>query len=265
MRRRDFIKQSGMSGLLFLCVGNKSVLLNNHTHDVKKCKGVWENLCGNHIKEYEFRYIAPREDIPKVLIYGDSISIQYMEDLRDEMEAKADVFRIFCNGGSSNDFIKNMEKMRMTMFQPYLEDGWDFKWDLIQFNFGLHDLKYVAGKKLDLINGKQVTSIREYKKNARKICEYLLNEYPGTKLVFCTTTPVPKGSAGRKAGDAYLYNHAALEVLSNFPEIVIHDLYAFTKPNSEQWVIRPGNVHFNSLGREKQGKDVARVIMENLY
>lgn len=265
MRRRNFVKQSGISGLLFLSVGNKLVLLNNNSHDDKKCREVWENLCGNHIEEYEFRYITPREGIPKVLIYGDSISIQYMEELRNETENKADVFRIFCNGGSSNDFVKNMEKMCMTMFQPYLEDGWDFKWDLIQFNFGLHDLKYVAGKKLDLITGKQVTSIENYRKNLREVCEYLLNEYPETKLIFCTTTPVPKGSQGRKAGDAHLYNQAALDVLSDYPEIVINDLYAFTKPNFEQWVIRPGNVHFNQLGQEKQGKEVARVIMEELY
>jgi len=264
MRRRDFLKQSGKSGILFLNVGNNLDLFNNHSHNENKCRDVWEILCGNHIKEYEFRYINPREGVPKVLIYGDSISVQYMEELRNEMDDKADVFRIFCNGGSSIDFIKNMEKMRLTMFQPFLEDGWDFKWDLIQFNFGLHDLKYIAGQKLDLINGKQVTSTENYSKNLHEVCEFLLNKYPEAKLIYCTTTPVPECSKGRKAVDAQLYNQVALKVLSNYPEIEINDLYAFTKPNFEQWAISPGNVHFNQLGQEKQGKEVARVIMKKL-
>lgn len=43
------------------------------------------------------------------------------------------------------------------------------------------------------------------------------------------------------------------------------DLHAFTSPHMEQWVISPGNVHFNQLGQEEQGKEVARVILEKLW
>ena len=35
-----------------------------------------------------------------------------------------------------------MKNLNATMFQPYLSQGWKYKWDLIHFNFGLHDLKY---------------------------------------------------------------------------------------------------------------------------
>ena len=84
------------------------------------------------------------------------------------------------------------------------------------------------------------------------------------KLVFATTTPVPEGANGRIAGDARRFNDAALEVLLDYPGIVVNDLYAFTKPHHEQWMSKPGNVHYNELGRSSQGKEVARVISGNL-
>ncbi len=38
-----------------------------------------------------------------------------------------------------------------------LEDRWDFEWDVIHINVGLHDLKYVNDReKLDMENGQLV-------------------------------------------------------------------------------------------------------------
>lgn len=55
-----------------------------------------------------------------------------------------------------------------------------------------------------------------------------------------------------------------MEVLKTYPSIIINDLYAFTKPNLKEWAIQPGNVHYNELGKTEQGKEVARIIEENL-
>ena len=125
---------------------------------------------------------------------------------------------------------------------------------------GLHDLKYMAHGKLDKKNGKQVSSINSYKEKLDAVCQYLIKEFPKTKLIFATTTPVPEGAAGRIAGDSIKYNKAALEVLKNYPSIAINDLYTFTKPNFEDWCIEPGNVHYNETGKREQGKEVARII-----
>tara|TARA_R110002072_G_scaffold29258_2_gene92856 strand:+ start:52762 stop:53025 length:264 start_codon:yes stop_codon:yes gene_type:complete len=83
-------------------------------------------------------------------------------------------------------------------------------------------------------------------------------------LVFATTTPVPPNAKGRFEGDSIKFNKAALEVLAKHPEIVINDLYAFTLPNIDEWAQEPGNVHYNELGFSQQGKEVARIINENL-
>ena len=55
-----------------------------------------------------------------------------------------------------------------------------------------------------------------------------------------------------------------MKVLVNHPEITINDLFKLTKPNLAQWWIKPGDVHFNPVGRTAQGDQVARVIINEL-
>lgn len=257
--QRVLIKYSGLAALSFVCCPYPVLSANN-----RKCRHAWEKLCGNKSEEEAFKYVEPVKGIPNVLLYGDSISIGYTPFVRKYIEEKASVFRIFKNGGSSRQFIENMEKQRKTMFRPYLKRGWNFEWDLIHFNVGLHDLKYMYEGKRDKKNGKQVTSLAKYKENINEICNYLIKEYPKTKLVFATTTPVPEGEKGRCAGDAAKYNHAAKDVLKNYPKIKINDLFAFTKPHYNKWCERPGNVHYNITGMAEQGKEVANVIIKEL-
>lgn len=89
---------------------------------------------------------------------------------------------------------------------------------------------------------------------------YLKKHHPRAALIFATTTPVPGGGRGRRAGDAAKYNAAALQVLKRFPAVAINDLFAFTAPHHATWWTRPGNVHYNTAGTNAQGDEVARVI-----
>lgn len=202
-----------------------------------------------------FAYVENNPDLPNVLIYGDSISISYTPVVRKELEGKANVYRIHRNGGDTARVFDAMPLMLDTM-KPH----WDFDWDVIHFNCGLHDLKYLNGDKLDTVNGTQVRSVEEYGKKLEEVILYFKGIAPGARLVFATTTPVPENSRGRKAGDAARYNQAALKVLEKFPEIEVNDLYALTKPHQEEWWVRPGNVHFNQAGYTAQGKQVACMV-----
>ena len=199
MERKTFIKYSGLAALSFVC--SPYPVLSAKNRDKDKCKNAWEALCGNRSGDEAFKYIEPVKGIPNVLLYGDSISMGYTPFVRKYTAGKATVFRIFKNGGSSSQFIDNMEKQRKTMFKPYLKGGWNFEWDLIHFNVGLHDLKYMHEGKLDKVNGTQVTPLAKYKENITEICNYLTKQYPKAKLIFATTTPVPEGEKGRCAGD----------------------------------------------------------------
>lgn len=224
------------------------------------CKKAWFNLCTFASERYQFRYIEPINGLPKVFIYGDSISIAYTEYVRASLKNKACVFRLHENGTSSNVFIEKMEAMKQAMFQPHLTEGWNFKWDVIHFNVGLHDLKYVVDGRLDKQNGTQVSSLETYENNLRSIIDYLKTEYPKAKLVFATTTPVPEGEPGRIAGDAKRYNMVALNVMKEHKDVIINDLHEFSIPVLEEFAVRPGDVHFKAQGARLQGMEVARVI-----
>ena len=75
---------------------------------------------------------APVEDtpgLPRVLLIGDSISIGYTLPVRELLKGKANVHRIPGNGGPTTNGLKNLDEWLAG------------KWDVIHFNFGLHDLK----------------------------------------------------------------------------------------------------------------------------
>ena len=79
--------------------------------------------------------LAKVEDVaglPRVLLIGDSISMGYTLDVRELLKDKANVHRIPTNGGPTTNGLKGLK--------DWLGDS---KWDVIHFNWGLHDLKYI--------------------------------------------------------------------------------------------------------------------------
>ncbi|WP_372845629.1 SGNH/GDSL hydrolase family protein [Pontiella sp.] len=239
-------------------------LLGGSVH-AGSAEDAWFKLVGEKFsKRPEFAYVKNNPALPNVLIYGDSISIHYTERVREKLNGQANVYRLYCNGGDSSSFIAKMTTMHDAMREGNLDEPWGFHWDIIQFNVGLHDLKYLAGRKLDKQNGKQVSSIDGYKKNLGEIVAYLEQLVPDAKLIFATTTPVPPEEPGRVFGDSAKFNAAAREVLAGHPEITINDLYTFTKSHHSDWWIAPDNVHYNKTGSNAQGDEVARVILSVL-
>lgn len=242
-----------------LCWGVVSV----HAEPPEAAK-TWRELCGKFGGQAEFAWVENDKGLPNVLIYGDSISIQYHQELLRELKGAANLYRIFTNGGDSGTVIEKMDLMDKTMRNANLEGRWDFQWDLIQLNVGLHDLKYWKDGKMDRKSGKQVTSLADYEENLREIIPYLEEKAPGAALVFAMTTPVPEKSSGRDAGDAARYNEVAHKVLEEFPKVVVNDLYELTKPHQRDWWVKPGNVHFNSKGQKAQAGRTAEIILQVL-
>ena len=82
--------------------------------------------------------MTPIEEVKglaNVLIIGDSISIGYTLPTRVLLQGKVNLHRIPTNGGPTTKGITEIEK--------WLGER---KWDLIHFNWGLHDLKYMGPK-----------------------------------------------------------------------------------------------------------------------
>src|SRR5438132_10686699 len=82
---------------------------------------------------------APVQDVaglPRVLIIGDSISIGYQVPLREALKGKANVHRPATNCGPST---RGVEQIEQWLGNDKSGGG---KWDVIHFNFGLHDVRH---------------------------------------------------------------------------------------------------------------------------
>jgi acyl-CoA thioesterase-1 len=165
----------------------------------------------------------PREgddpELPRVLVIGDSISMNYHESAKQALAGVANYHRIEGNGFSSQHGVENAE----LWLGEYEREG--FGWDVIQFNHGLHDLKQDYDADTDHF-GAYAVPPQDYQRNLERLISIL--KRTGARLVWCTTTPVPnhnKGRYARRKGAAREYNEAAREVVSRHPELLVTDLY----------------------------------------
>jgi acyl-CoA thioesterase-1 len=187
--------------------------------------------------------MAPIQDVaglPRVLLIGDSISIGYTLPVRQELAGKANVHRIPTNGGPTKNGTANLAK--------WLGTG---KWDVIHFNFGLHDLRHME-------DGKRQVEPADYEQNLRSLVADL--KKTGAKVIFATTTPVPEGklTPQRTFGDVAVYNDIALKVMKE-NDVAIDDLNAAITPTLAQHQNK-ADVHFNAEGSATLGKAVVKSI-----
>jgi lysophospholipase L1-like esterase len=182
--------------------------------------------------------------LPRVLLIGDSISIGYTMPVRKLLEGKANVHRIPTNGGPTKNGVANIEK--------WLGTG---KWDVIHFNWGIHDLKYMP-------DGKRQVEPADYEANLRKLVATL--KATGAKLIWATTTPIPDGELNppRKFGQVKEYNDIAERVMKE-NGVAIDDLNAHITPHLAT-MQNPRDVHYTAAGSEHLGKQVAESITQAL-
>jgi lysophospholipase L1-like esterase len=197
-----------------------------------------------------------QEKLPKILILGDSISIGYTPFVRQMLEGKARIFRPMMEDGRP-------ENCEGTSKGVHEIERWlgDKKWDIIHFNFGLHDIKHVdpeTGKNSQNPNHPQQAGLKQYKKNLKVIVKKL--KTTGASLIFATTTPYPDVVEGplRKPGMSVKYNRAALKIM-NKNGIAINDLYAFMLPRMATLQL-PNNVHF----KEEGSRALAQKVVEQI-
>lgn len=199
---------------------------------------------------------APLEPPIRVLLLGDSISIGYTPVVEELLAGEAFVVRPRnANGGAENCAGTTKGVAHVDRWLA-LEGG---GWDVIHFNFGLHDLKHVVpgtGRNSNDPDHPHQASPEEYRAQLAEIVGRL--EETGARLIFATTTPVPSGGVKpfRDPEDVVRYNAAAREVVG---DAAVNDLYAFVLPRMEE-LGRPADVHFEPEGSRALGEEVARAI-----
>jgi acyl-CoA thioesterase-1 len=201
-----------------------------------------------YIRVPVFSEVKEEPGLPRVLLIGDSISMYYTPEVREQLRGKANVHRVPDNGRSTKIALDNIDH--------WLGDG---NWSVIHFNWGLHDI-------VDLPDGKRNVPIDAYEANLRTLLKKL--QGTGAKLIWASTTPVPEGSRSRHEEDVLAYNARAMKVMEE-NRVPINNLHAFVialskiDANKEKLQF-PANVHFRPEASSDLGVEVARNIADAL-
>jgi acyl-CoA thioesterase-1 len=198
----------------------------------------------NRAQQPEFAQIKDDPKLPRVLLIGDSISIGYTLPTRELLKGKANLHRIPTNGGPTINGLANLDK--------WLGEG---KWDVIHFNWGLHDLKQDEA-------GQRQVPLEQYERNLAQLVSRL--KKTGAQLIWASTTPVPEGNVSpvRVDTDVVAYNAAAARIMKE-QGVEIDDLYSLALPKLKE-IQRPVNVHFTPAGSQILAQQVADKIADAL-
>jgi len=173
--------------------------------------------------------------LPRVLLIGDSVSRGYTQAVRKALAGKANVHRAPANCGPTATGLKQID--------VWLGDG---KWDVIHFNFGIHDRN---------------TPVKDYTARLEKLVQRM--QQTGARLVWATTTPIPDNpGAGQTAASVVDRNAAAAAVMKEHG-VAVDDLHGFITPHLKA-VQPPNDVHFTAAGYDLLGQQVADSILAAL-
>lgn len=185
---------------------------------------------------------AARSEAPRVLLLGDSISIGYHPFVREALGRDMIIARPMSAAGRA-------ENCAGTTLGVAEIDRWlgmyGGHWDVIHFNWGLHDLKRVVaetGANSNKPTDPPQADLATYEGQLRQIVARL--KQTGATLVFATTTPVPAQGLQpwREEADVLRYNEVAVGIMRE-NRIPVNDLHALALPHLAEWQ-RPENVHF---------------------
>lgn len=196
-----------------------------------------------------------REGLPDVLLIGDSISIGYTAPVRKILSGHCNILRPDVNCGDTKNGLINIR-------------AWlgAHTWDLIHFNWGLHDLCYrhaqstVYGNR-DKVAGRISVGPADYKANLEKLVWIMQTKTK--RLVWASSTYIPGGEAGRHQGDEARYNALASEIMAKHG-IDTNNLYEITQAFPLEMFSCPGDVHYTKKGYNLIAGAVSQCIKEQL-
>ncbi len=196
----------------------------------------------------------------RVLMLGDSISLGYTPVVKRLLADRVVVDRIFGKDGKPLNNLSSLvarAKLDRWIEEIKRRESIDH-WDIIYFNFGLHDLMFIGARGVAVPRSraeKQAVPPWRYEQNLR----WLLGRFGelAAKTIFATTTPGIE--AGKMDEDQVeLYNFVAKRLMRR-AGIEVDDLFAAIRPKTKE-LQHPGDVHFGKAGYELLGRRVAATI-----
>ncbi len=182
----------------------------------------------------------------KLLVIGDSISGGYRPTLATRLGDSFEVSRIGENGKDTRNGLQKLE--------TWLGET---KWDVVVFNWGLHDMKHGH---LDALEPRR----DEYLKRLERLVLRL--KETEARLIFVTTTPVPEpNKAGRLNAYVVSFNEAAIALMKQH-QVEVCDAYSVIFPVRETYELpskKPKwrDVHFTKGGYQILGRAVSKTVL----
>lgn len=176
-------------------------------------------------------FVQDDPKLPQVLLIGDSVSRGYTMSVQKKLAGIANVHRAPENCGPTANGLKKLP--------VWLGDG---KWDVIHFNFGIHD---------------RATPLADYEQRLETLVTQL--KATGAKLVWASTTPIPLDAAKNQTPESIDERNAVAVKVMKKNGAVIDDLNAWIKPDLAKFQ-NPNDVHFGAPGYDRLAERVAHVI-----
>jgi len=177
-----------------------------------------------------------KNDLPRVLLVGDSITRGYFSGVEQHLKGKAYCARLTTSKCVSDPTFNSDLQLLLKQY--------DFS--VIHFNNGLHGWGY---------------SEAEYQKGLQNTLSALKEHANNAKLIWATSTPVNKGTAPKsfseRAERIPARNQIAAEIMEAH-DVPTNDLFGPVEQHLE-W-FSPDGVHFNTKGKAAQAKQVAESV-----
>ncbi|WP_339315210.1 SGNH/GDSL hydrolase family protein [Paenibacillus sp. FSL R10-2734] len=205
---------------------------------------------GQRLEQYEWcqmwREEADKQDLPRILLIGDSITNGYHPFVQEQLRGLAYVDKLVTSKAIDNAvLLKEIDYMLM--------HGEDYVYQIIHFNNGLHGWH---------------VPLEEYKESLDSVIQYI-QSLSKAKIVVATSTQVTtKGEHGKidhdKNDRVIDRNRAASEVAVKHG-LTITDLYTPMYGRSDYRVADPEDLyHFNEQGQRAQAVLVSAILKQFL-
>jgi lysophospholipase L1-like esterase len=183
---------------------------------------------------------AEKDDSPRVLLIGDSITRGYFGDVEKRLEGKAYCARLTTSKCVAAPSF--LDEVALVLKQ--------YEFAVIHFNNGLHGWGYTED---------------QYRNGMLKFLEVVKKQAPDAKLIWATTTPVRERDNLQQVSERTERVRARNKIVAQIMDdhgIPTNDLFGLVIDHPE--FHGSDGVHFNGKGRGVQGEAVAGIVLKTL-
>jgi lysophospholipase L1-like esterase len=183
---------------------------------------------------------ADKDDLPRVLLVGDSITRGYFDAVEKRLAGKAYGARLATSKCVADPTF--LDEVQLLLKQ--------YRFAVIHFNNGLHGFGYTE---------------EQYRLGLVELMATFQKHAPNAKLLWASSTPIRKRENLQEISDGTERIQARNEIAAELMKersVPVDDLYGLVEQHPD-WFSGDG-VHFNEKGREVEAQQVAEAILSCL-